>query len=517
MSGNRFPWLAAFFAVSLFCSSSASAQLSVIEEAEPNNPCMDAQVLDNVPVPFSISGSLDSTETEPDVDFFRVSGAAGQYVSITLEGAATGMGTLGDPFLGYFDADCQLIAVSDDDGGTVNSRLSVQLPESGEYVLGATQCCDSEFLGGGSGTYVLNVFESPVIEQISGRVVDWDTLEPLPGDSPPFAVVWLIAWNEAGWYLWIVSQPTAPDGTFVFTSNSLGEPLEAGTYLLYISAQGYESTYTGAFEVNEGEALDLGDILLNPIALIGSVSGRLVDARQGWPLPGNSPPYAFAVLERQEEWGWYPVVGNIYSDEQGMFFIDGVTYGVGPGVFRLLVYADDYYPLATEAFELGNKESADLGELAVMPLPIAFGEVTGCDVLPIGKVCDFSVNVSNRGIGRYRGEAWSIVQYTPQTFPNRGTTFQIGRTGARNPNPVRINLAEDGWTTLKFRLEIPEFVPADTWICIFANVGRDPDPQFNSTGDRTLFCATTQPDGSLSRLSSKESRYLLRELNSRRG
>jgi len=515
MGGNRSLWLTALFAVSLFCSSSALAQLSVIEEVEPNNPCMDAQVLDGVPLPFSISGSLDSTETEPDVDFFRVSGAAGQYVSITLEGAATGMGTLGDPFLGFFNADCQLIAVSDDYGGTVNSRLSVQLPDGGDYILGATQCCDSEFLGGGTGSYVLNVYEVPGIEQISGRVVDADTLVPLPGDSPPYAFVWLISWNEF-WNIWIDNQPTAPDGTFAFTSNSIGDPLEAGTYLLYISAQGYESTYTETFEVNEGESLELGDLLLNPIELIGSVSGRLVDARQGWPLPGNSPPYAFAVLERQEEWGWYPVVGNIYSDEQGMFFIDGVTYGVGPGNFRVMVYADDYYPLATEAFELGNKESADLGDLPVMPLPIAFSDVTGCEVLLTGEACDFSVKVHNRGMGRYRGEAWSIVGYTPQTFPNRGSTFQIGRTGVRNPNPVRINLAEDGWTTLKFRLEIPEFVQADSWICVFANVGRDPRPQFNAAGDRMLFCATTQTDGSLSRLSSKESRHLLRESNSRR-
>jgi len=515
MSGNPFSRLTVLFAVTIFCFSSALAQINFLEEEEPNNPCMDAQVLDSVQLPFSISGSLDSTETEPDVDFFRVSGAAGQYVSITLEGAATGMGTLGDPFLGYFDADCQLIAVSDDYGGTVNSRLSVQLPDGGDYVLGASQCCDSEFLGGGTGSYVLTVLEAPGIEQISGRVVDADALVPLPGDSPPFAFVWLIAWNEWG-YLWIVSQPTMPDGTFVFTSTSIGDPLEAGTYLLYISAQGYDFTYTDTFEVNEGESMDLGDVLLSPIELIGSVSGRLVDARQGWPLPGNSPPYAFAVLERQEEWGWYPVVGNIYSDEQGMFVIDGITYGVRPGVFRVMVYADDYYPLATESFELGSKESADLGDLPLMPLPIAFSEVTGCNMLPAGEACDFSVKILNRGIGRYRGEAWSIVQYIPQTFPNRGSTFQIGRAGVRNPNPLRINLAEDGWTTLKFRLEIPEFVPADSWICVFANVGRDPRPQFNAAGDRMLFCATTQTDGSLSRLSHKESKHLLRELKSRR-
>jgi len=516
MSGNQFPWLAVLFAVSLFPSSSAFAQVSLIEEAEPNDPCVDAQVVDGVPLPISISGSLDSTDSEPDVDFFRIKGVPGQYVSITLEGAATGMGTVGDALLGYFDATCRLIAIGSDDGVSSNSRLSVQLPESGEYVLGATQCCDPEFLGGGTGSYVLNVSEVRWAERIAGRVIDAKSLEPLAGDGPPFAgaTLWRVIGDGA--YAEANNQATASDGTFMFTSDHNGLPLEVGTYAIQLWARAYENALTEPFEVDEGEALDLGDLLLSPLELIGSVSGRLVDDQRGWPLPGSSPPHAVVSLERWEKWNFFTIVGGIYADEQGMFLIDGISHLVNPGVFRVSVYADDYYPLKTEAFELGNKESIDLGEIAVTPVPITVSDVSGCEVLPIGDVCDFSLKIRNRGPSSYRGEAWSIVQYSPPYSLDLTNLFQVGRAGAHNPRPVRINLEEGEWTTLEFRLRTPDFVPEGTLLCVSANVGRYPYPQFDAVGDRMLFCAVTQPEGSMSQLSDKEFRRLLLELNARR-
>ena len=496
-------------------SGGLAAQDPILEE-ETNHPCGNAQPLGEPSLPFSIVGSLDSTESEPDVDFFRVEGVSGQYLDIRLEGASTGMGDLGDPYLGFFDGDCQLIASNDDDGATLNSRLLVQVPDSGEYVLAATVCCDWQFLGGGIGSYTLSVSPAVLIGHIAGRAVDADTLEPLPGDAPPFAWAGLYRCNEYGCNEWANSVSMAGDGTFMFTLDYMGRPLTAGTYAVDISAQWYDWTWTEPFEVGEGEELYLGDILVNPVALIGSISGRLVDALDGFPLTGYSPPYAFVELERCEEWGCYIVAGGIYTDDQGIFFIDGRNYGVTPGVFRVLAQADDYYPLATDLFELGDKESVDFGDLALTPLPIAFGDVSGCDVLPMGGQCYYTVQIHNRGEGRYRGEAWSIVRYFSQTFPNRWNRFQVGRVGAQNPNPLRVSLAHDGWTTLEFRLDIPESVAEGTTICVSVNVGRDPDPQFNATGDELLFCAETHPDGTLGRLSAKESRRLLSELEKTR-
>jgi len=482
-----------------------------IDEQEPNHPCEQAQVLGEAPLPFFIPGSLDSTESEPDVDFYRINGQPGQLVTITLEGQATGMGTLSDPYLGFFDESCQLQAINDDDGSTLNSRLMMTVPESGEYVLGASQCCDYWFTGGGIGSYTLSVFEPALIQYISGRVIDADTLNPLPGDTYPYASVSLYRCNDDVCNQWVNSLATAPDGTFMFTNDYMGLPLTAGTYVVNVSAQWYEWSWFGGFEVLEDEAAEIGDLALVPMAMIGFITGRLVDALHDTPLPGNAPPYAMVDIERCEEWGCYAVAGGLPTDDQGYFYVDGRTYGLSPGTYRVLARADDYYPLASDPFTLGDKESADLQDLPMMPLPIGFGDIVGCDVLPMGSVCKFSVGITNRGVGRYRGEAWAIVQYYSQTFPNRMTWFQIGRKGAENPNPIRVNLGEDKWMNLSFSLEIPESVPEGTVLCVSANIGRDPDPQFDASGDRLLFCAITQQDNELIRLSHKDSKRLLRK------
>jgi PKD repeat protein len=80
-------------------------------------------------------------------------------VTVDLEGQATGQGTLGDPFLGAFDSGCNLIALNDDNGVNLNSRLVVTIPADGILVLGVTRCCDSDFNQGGSGSYRLTTVQ----------------------------------------------------------------------------------------------------------------------------------------------------------------------------------------------------------------------------------------------------------------------------------------------------------------------------------------------------------------------
>ncbi len=497
-------------ALSLFIySSGVSAQIT---EQEPNNPCPSAQDLGEAMLSFFINGSLDSTEEVPDVDFYRVTGMPGQLLQIDLQGASAGAGSLGDPYLGFFNSACELLAVDDDGGGQLNSRLFVNVPDDGVYVLGATNCCDGEFNGGGMGTYTLTVSSPAIIGSIAGRAVDADTYAPLPGDVPPFAWAELRSCDIYGCYQWVSSQAAGPDGTFLFTTNNQGLPLVAGTYEVSVQAEWYEQALSGPFDVAEDEAFDLGDVPLLRVALIGAINGRLVDALDGSPLPGSSPPFANTTLERCEAFGCYPVLYNFPTDDQGYFRFEGMPYGFGPGDYRIVASADDYYPFATDPFYVGDREVAELGDLGLMPLPIFFGEVTGCEVLPLGGVCDFSVQITNRGPGRYRGEAWAIARYFTAEFPNRQNRFQIGRMGADNPNPQRINLTMDQTATLSFKLKIPATAAADTYLCVTANIGRDPSPQFDAVGDRLLFCAYTQADGTMLRLSDKESRRQLREL-----
>jgi hypothetical protein len=239
-----------------------------------------------------------------------------------------------------------------------------------------------------------------------------------------------------------------------------------------------------------------------------------VDAVDGTALPGTSPPFARATLERCEDWGCFPVIGDIYADGEGRFRVEGWMYGLITGDYRVRANADDYYGFATEPFYVGDDEDVDLGDLGLRPLPIRIGEIVGCDVLPLGGVCDFSVEIGNRGPGRYRGEAWAIARYFAPDSPGRQNRFQIGRVGADNPMPQRVNLAQGKGTVVSFRLEVPPTAQEGTNLCVAFNLGRDPAPQFDAIGDRLLFCATAQANG-FERLSAKESRRLLRAAEGR--
>jgi len=485
----------------LLFSTQVSAQVS---DTEPNNTCQGAQFVDEPGLPIVVMGSLDSEPESPDVDFFRFVGTPGQAVQVDLEGAATGQGTLSDPFLGFFNSACELQALNDDYGG-LNSRLNLTIPGDGIYIMAATTCCDSEFLGGGIGTYTMTVIVPALIDSITGTVVDADTSAPLPD-----VYTELDRCDLSGCWNWMGSQFTGPDGTFLFQTDAQGTPLTAGTYAIRLQRFQYNDAFIGPFDVLEGQALDLGAIPMTRIEYIGSITGRLVDAISGAPLSGGPPTYSVIQIERCEEWGCSPLWGQP-PDDNGQFWFDGPSFFLPPGNYRVIANAEDYYSAETPIMYGGDGDEIDFGDIALMPYPIGFGDITGCDVLPMGGTCDFSVQITNRGPGRYRGEAWAIARYLALDPPNRATRFQIGRMGAENPNPQRLNLGAGKQTTLTFRVEIPANAAEGCNVCVTANVGRDPSPQFESAGERLLFCALVQPDGSMTRLSGKQSHRLLRQ------
>ncbi|MGH9893018.1 MAG: hypothetical protein ACREA0_13710, partial [bacterium] len=134
------------------------SSLAYGQDTEPNNPCTSAQDLGAVALPFVQQGELVDLDPDPDdVDFFRLEGTPGAIIRVDLEGAATGAGTLEDPFLGFFDSACNLLSLNDDSGGTLNSRLNITVPADGFFVLGVTRCCDGDFSAGGIGTYRLTL------------------------------------------------------------------------------------------------------------------------------------------------------------------------------------------------------------------------------------------------------------------------------------------------------------------------------------------------------------------------
>ena len=103
----------------------------------------------------SVGGSTTGTiNSEQDVDWFRVTLAAGTLNQIDLEGRATGRGSLYDPRLrGIFDADGNEILgnQNDDDGQGNNSRLFFTPNALGYYYVAVSARVYHE------GTYTLSV------------------------------------------------------------------------------------------------------------------------------------------------------------------------------------------------------------------------------------------------------------------------------------------------------------------------------------------------------------------------
>lgn len=232
------------------------------EEQEPNNTCSAAQDLGAVGLPFIFSGKLDSTPAFPDVDFFKFEATPHTTLKVNLDGLEAGKGTLEDPFLGLFDSQCNLLTFNDD-SADVNSQLIFTVPTDGVFILAATACCDSDFFGGGNGTYQVTMASFEVVGTISGRIIDKVSGEPLSGVASPFASVSLYRCDELD-CLWVNVQSTDNQGQFQFNADDSGQPLRTGTYQLLVYGDEYELAETDAFELDEGEALEIGDILLKP-------------------------------------------------------------------------------------------------------------------------------------------------------------------------------------------------------------------------------------------------------------
>ena len=479
------------------------------QELEPNNPCQSAQDFGVADLPFSVFGALSPDADALDVDFFRLALTPGESVRADLEGAPTGQGTLGDPYLGLFDSSCTLIAVNDD-SGSLNSRLIFQVPADGIAILGVTACCDGDFVGGGEGSYFLGLSRVTAIDSIAGRLINGGTGEAIPGSDFPFASVQLLRCDDIGCSEFVNFQQADVDGRFLFSSDYTGNPLADGAYQVLASAAGFRDFLSGQFEAAEDEVVDLGDLPLVRLEIIGSIAGRVLDALTGDPLTGFASPFAIVYLERCDAGDCYTFAGAS-PDFDGSFVFDGALYSIAPGTFKLRGIAEDYSAVVSTEFVVGAFETADVGDLLLKPYPIGFGTAQECQLPPGGGFCEFGVTVSNRGTGRYRGEAWSTVDlYPPET--GRNTRFQVGNLGASNPMPQRLNLKQGQSTVLKFQLDVPPTVADGSLVCATVSVGHDPTPQFSSQGDHFIFCAEKGSDG-FEMLSGKEGRRQYREFS----
>ena len=147
--------------------------------AENNDTLSQAR---NIRLPFDSIDVVRFTEIEPtggDVDYYSFAGFAGKALLAEIISGQL------DSLIGLFDPSGNLIALDDDGGAGLLSKLEVPLAADGEYTLAVTSFADFDLSGDGNsgGRYVL------AVDLIDGFVLDLgdDDFEEVPlGFSFPY-------------------------------------------------------------------------------------------------------------------------------------------------------------------------------------------------------------------------------------------------------------------------------------------------------------------------------------------
>ncbi|HEX9617358.1 MAG TPA: carboxypeptidase-like regulatory domain-containing protein, partial [Anaerolineales bacterium] len=243
-----------------------------------------------------------------------------------------------------------------------------------------------------------------------------------------------------------------------------------------------------------------------------SISGRVVDAVTGEPLPGDSDPQAYVSLSRcQVEADILRCdesVNSSYTDAQGRFRFESDYEGrpLPAELYMLVIFAQDYQVLQTGAFMSAADQDTDLGDLAMTPNPVKIRLEEGCEGLPAnGGECRFKVRVTNQQAEALRGAAWSVVTASGLDSFLGYTTFQIGV-----PKPALIGPVDSKVYTFKFTL--PSNTTDYTAVCPGVFFGKTVNnPYYNLLGDH-YFCLTRDASG-YSLVTGGEAIELIRQVN----
>jgi hypothetical protein len=329
-------------------------------------------------------------------------------------------------------------------------------------------------------------FSLSEVTGITGRVTDAVTSLPLPGDSPPFALVSLL-WVCGDNCLSLVSSlPTSSDGRFRFDNyfGTLG-----GTYLIEVSAAAYETRRFGPFEFS-GANLEVGDLAISPLPRIDSISGRLVDGVTGKPISTAFP--SFVQLFRCTDGNCSDLVNSQAADSQAQFRFEADWRGnpLTAGTYQIWASAEQYQQKITDPFSIGEGMYQILGNLSLTSFPIRFSDVEPCADIPAsGGECAFSLRIWNGLTTKFRGKTWSMVNASLPESTVGASDFQLNV-------PKVLELDRGRSKVVRFRFNIPgSSSPATAFICPRVFVGRGNSFRFNTVGFTELFCVLRNPQG----------------------
>jgi hypothetical protein len=312
---------------------------------------------------------------------------------------------------------------------------------------------------------------------IRGRAVDSETGSPLASAS-----VTLRRCDSSGCFEYVNSQGTDGDGHFQFNSFYYGVPLPGGNYELEISASLHDVRRLQV-TIADGENRDLGNVLIDPTPLIGSISGRLLDDATGTPIAQVFIPQVY--LLRCDSNGCM-FVNNMSPDTAGRFRFETDYSGnrLIVGSYYLFAAADQFYTSpATDIFEVGENMNRAVGDIKLQSYPVRFSDVVPCvDIPATGGDCNFTVKVWNGTTHDLSGKAWSLATTAlPNSFAGY-TNFQI-------KDAHDLDIAKGRSKVFRFRLNVPaNATPYGTFLCTRMFVGEGSQALLNTIGFRSLFC-----------------------------
>ncbi len=477
-------------------------------EVEPNSSCASAQSL-GLSYPLTVQGSLAAA----DVDYYRITGTPGDLVTIDQLGGASSNGTLQDPFLGVFNSGCALLAYADYDaslGNWLDARIEIRVPADGVLVVAASSAYDWDLsgLGGGTGSYRLDVRKTPLAHSVNGRLVDAKTGAPLIG-----ATLDLVRCDNGFCWITVGYGFTDANGVFRFEPGNgtvWDTVLRAGEYRIVVyPPTGYLNLESPLFNVGAGEDYDLGNVAVSPIPVVNSVRGRVVDALNRAPLSGSALPFTqVELLSCPSGWSWCYSVASQQADAQGGFLFTAGFWGpLEAGVYKVRVYADQYSTTESAGVAGADGEDVNLGDVAVKSYPVRLTLAQGCGPIPsTGGACDFKVRVTNGGTAPLKADSWTLVRAIGTEIPGEVTQFQAGTA-----KPV--NLASGVSTDLAFTFNVPGSLRDGTTICA-RTYAAEKKNAFSAIGSHDLFCLQKGSQG-FTLLTGKEKREILRKERAR--
>ncbi len=339
-----------------------------------------------------------------------------------------------------------------------------------------------------------------VVSSISGSVVDASTNAPLG-----YVYVRLQRCNVYGYCDPINQTSSAEDGSFSFSGDIWGSPLYDDTYTVVLDHFGYDSLTTGQFTPTGGGDYTLGALKLQKIPLLGSISGRLVDAISGSPLTSDSVSYGYANLLQCDD------AGNCYSsvaysplDADGTFrFSNADSYMfLRAGRYAVSYSAEQYIDGQSASFTVAEGEDVSLGDVPVQPYPLRLLNGASCGSIPArGGTCSYSLRLVNNQDKAVSLRAWNTLWVYAPAYSS--STFQ-----AQDAQKVRLRPGES--KLVRFEFDVPRKVAPYTSICTQFYVADDARGYyFAPTSQRYGFCVTKDGAGAFKPVRGEQERELL--------